>query len=95
MEQIPWQEISVGVAAVLGLVYVAKTMRRVVRDTLEFLGNHLSGVTSAQSNTVAALEKVADRLERVEERVAEHASLDHVGSGVRRDRTRRPSITIG
>lgn len=89
MAGIPWQELTVGVAAVAGLTMVALTMRRVVRDTLTFLGNHLSGVTDAQVKVSASLERVADRLERVEEKVDQHAGLDHVGARVRRTRTAR------
>lgn len=93
MTGIPWQELSVGVAAVVGLVMVAVTMRRVVKDTLSFLGNHLSSVTDAQTKVSAALDKVADRLERVEERIEEHASVGHVGTRVHRTRSPRAKST--
>lgn len=59
-----WAQISVGVAAVLGLIYTARTMRRVVHDVLTFLGNHLSAVTEAQREVAINLERLADRIDR-------------------------------
>lgn len=72
MNTIPWDQLAVGVAAIVGLVYVARTMRRAMRDVLEFLGNHLSGVVEAQARVATSLDRVADRLERVEDKVAAH-----------------------
>lgn len=71
MNGLAWDQLAVGVAAVLGLIYVSRTMRRLVRDVLQFLGNHLSGLQRAQESVVQALERVADRLERLERRVDE------------------------
>lgn len=68
MSAVAWDQLAVGVAAVVGLVYVARTMRRLIADVLEFLGNHLSRLQRAQEGVVRALDGVADRLERLEER---------------------------
>lgn len=84
MQGIQWQELTVGVAAIVGLVMVSVTMRRVVRDTLSFLGNHLSNITEAQNKTAVALDRVCDRLEQVEEKIDQYSAMAPVGRRVRR-----------
>jgi hypothetical protein len=61
-----WDQLAVGVAAILGLVYVARTLRRTMRDVLGFLSNHMTSHTEALIDVRVALERVADRLERLE-----------------------------
>jgi hypothetical protein len=71
---IQWGDITVGVAAIIGLIYVARTLRRTVNDTLGFVGNHMSANTEALIEVRVALEKVVDRLERVENTVRQHSN---------------------
>jgi hypothetical protein len=87
MNGIEWEQLTVGVAAILGLVIVANTMRRAMKDLLSFLYNHLSTVT-------AALERVADRLEGLENKIDDqHDALDRLGSDLRPHRGGRTKIT--
>lgn len=66
-----WSQITVGVAAVLGLIYVARTLRNVVSDVLEFLGNHLSGVTESLRNLTVATERLAGDVDRLADEAAD------------------------
>ena len=59
---IQWGDITVGVAAIIGLVYVARCMRGSNKDTLEFLGNHLSAQTDALVNLTAATTRLVDHV---------------------------------
>ncbi len=66
---INWEDISVGVAAILGLIYVTRTLRNIQDTTLKFLGNHLSTNTAAQQATADAMESTASVLATLAERV--------------------------
>lgn len=69
---VAWDQVAVGVAAVIGLIYVARTLRSSNKDVLSFLGNHMNRATEAQQDSARAMQAVADRLERVEGAVDEH-----------------------
>ncbi len=64
-----WANLSVGVAAIVGLVYVARVMRGVMADVLTFFGNHMSSVTKAQAATAKALQRLADEVTHLREEV--------------------------
>jgi hypothetical protein len=49
----------VGVAACLALVYVVRSMQKVMSVVLEFVGNHMSSVTAAQEKVAEALGDIA------------------------------------
>lgn len=85
MTEIAWDQIGVGVAAILGLVYLARTQRqaqndvlRLQRYVLEYLGSHLSAMTTAQREVASSLDRVASQLDRVEGRLQDLA--EHVGA---------------
>ena len=63
LTDIRWDQIAVGVAAIVGLVYVARTLRGSMKDTLEFLANHLSGLSENLSNLTVATGRLADRID--------------------------------
>jgi hypothetical protein len=69
-----WAELSVGVAAVVGLVYVARTMRGIMSDVLLFMENHLSGVTKSLVDLNVSTGKMAERMERLPDVTAERMS---------------------
>lgn len=69
MGTVDWSQLGVGIAAILGLIYVSRTMKRVLETTLTFVGNHMSSVTAAQGNTAEAISEVADVLTLLNERV--------------------------
>jgi hypothetical protein len=86
MNGIEWEQLTVGVAAILGLIIVANTMHRAMKDLLGFLYNHLSTVT-------AALERVADRLEGLENKIDDqHDALDRLGSDLHPRRGGRTKV---
>jgi Tfp pilus assembly protein PilN len=62
---IAWEQLSVGVAAIVGLVLVARTLVRVQRYTLDFLGNHLSALTKVVHELQLASERHTDAVERL------------------------------
>lgn len=62
---IAWDQIAVGVAAILGLIYVARTLRCALRDTLVFLGNHLSSIAAALEATAINLQSLNERVDRL------------------------------
>ena len=62
---VAWDQLAVGVAAIVGLVYVARTLRASMRDTLSFLGNHLSRVSETLDELTRASEHLADRIEQM------------------------------
>jgi uncharacterized protein YoxC len=74
---VSWADITVGVAAVLGLIYVARTLRRVVQDVLDFMANHLSGVTTSLTNLTVATTKMADRVDTMGIEVREASRVAH------------------
>jgi hypothetical protein len=65
VENFPWADVTVGVAAIGGLIYVARTLRGTVKEQLTFLYNHLSENTKAQVETARSLQAVAGALEDV------------------------------
>lgn len=67
---VDWAQISVGVAAVIGMIAVVRSQRRILSDFLRFLGNDMHEHQEALLNVSVALEKVADRLSRLEAAVA-------------------------
>ncbi len=64
-----WANLSVGVAAVVAVVYVARVMRGVMSDVLAFFGNHMSSVTKTQADTARALQRLADEVRSMREEV--------------------------
>lgn len=84
LESLDWSQLSVGVAAIVGLVYVSRTMRRVLDSTLTFIGNHMSLTTQAQEATAEALEDVAASLSTLSERVSLlHADNEEAATALR------------
>lgn len=59
---VDWTQLTVGVAAILGLIYVSRTMKKVLDVVLTFVGNHMTAVTDAQVKTAEALGEVAATL---------------------------------
>ncbi len=96
---IAWEQLSVGVAAVAGIVYVARVMRNIIRETLDrvselqkdvlaFMGNHMSGLTKSldevSKNLVMLNEKVANLHE---DNIAASRSLLESSSTIRDELT--------
>lgn len=63
---VDWAQISVGVAAVIGMITVVRSQRRMISDVLRFLSNDMHEYREALTDVCVALERVADRLERLE-----------------------------
>lgn len=70
---VPWENLSVGVAALLVMVYIVREMRRTLRDTmagvserqtemLTWFGNHLSNVSSSLEATALSMQKLTDEV---------------------------------
>jgi len=73
---VDWSQLSIGVAAIVGLVYVARTMRGLVRETLErvgtiqkestvFMGNHMSNISSSLESVAVNLSTLNERVDRL------------------------------
>lgn len=60
MEAIHWEQLGVGVAAIVGMIYIVRSMRGIFTEMLRFMYNHHSDITRA-------LSAVADRLEHQED----------------------------
>lgn len=72
---------GIGVA-MAALVYVVRSMRGLHESVITFFGNHLSKTTEALGQVERGLDKVVDRLERIEERQAMEDRLNRVESKV-------------
>jgi hypothetical protein len=83
-----WTDLSVGVAALVTLVYVARTLRATTRDTITYLskanediiqhfGNHFSHIIDNEAAVAERLGEIAGRLEGLSRQ------LDHVHREVR------------
>ena len=70
-----WSQLTVGVAAIAGLVLVVRSLRGAQKELLDFLYNHLSENTKAQIATTRALQKLADTVENL----AEESRTHHTG----------------
>lgn len=66
---IQWDQLAVGVAAVVGLIYVARTLRRSNQDVLTFLEHQMRRSTKAQEDTAHGIQAAVDRLAGVEDRL--------------------------
>jgi len=59
MDPTQWAQLGVGVAACLALVYVVRSMQKLLGTVLAFVGNHMSSVTAAQEKVAEALGDIA------------------------------------
>ncbi len=64
-----WDQLAVGVAAIVGLIYVARTLRRSNEDVLEFLGNHMTKNTEVQAKLVDAVTDLSDEVKNMKAEV--------------------------
>jgi hypothetical protein len=73
---IPWAQLSIGVAACVALVYVAKTVARattqvvnlvknISNDNQKFLSNHMSGVTAVLGGLVTQVSLLGEKVDRL------------------------------
>jgi len=60
-----WSQLSVGVAAIVGLVYVARVMRGMQRDVLTFMENHLHNISSSLEAVAINLIGLNERVDRL------------------------------
>ncbi len=64
-----WDQLAVGVAAIVGLIYVARTLRKSNEDVLQFLGNHMTRNTEAQAKLVDAVQDLSDEIRNMKAEV--------------------------
>jgi hypothetical protein len=73
-DTVHWEDLGVGVAAILGMVYIARVLARVLKDTmsgvterqtemLQWFGNHLSNLSSSMESTAVSLQRMSDNIE--------------------------------
>jgi len=62
---IPWADLSVGVAVVVGLVLVVRYLGRMQAQVLQFMGNHLSLMTKALQDVATNLSSLNERVDRL------------------------------
>lgn len=86
LDGISWENLSFGVAALVVMVYLARTAARMTKDTLDgvtarqtemlnWFGNHLSNMSSSLEASAIAMQQVADELETLHDDNIEAASL--------------------
>ena len=62
-----WSQISVGVAAIIGLIYVVRSIRTMNSEVLTFFGNHMSTMTKALTDVASNLSTLNARVESLHE----------------------------
>lgn len=65
MGAVDWANLSVGVAAVVALVYTVRAQRSVISQFLAALTNDVAHVEEALREVAVAMERVADGQERI------------------------------
>jgi uncharacterized protein YaaN involved in tellurite resistance len=70
---VDWSQLSVGVAAVVALVYVTKVLRGMQRDVLSFMGNHMGNISSSLEATATNLASLNERVDRLHDDNVEQA----------------------
>jgi len=70
-----WSQLSIGVASVALVFYVVREFRGLLRETLNFFGNHMTENVRTQAQVAQAVEKLAGAVEGMtSEAQAAHAA---------------------
>ncbi len=78
MGEIAWSDLTVGVAAIVGLIVVVRTIRALVREQMEFMYSHHAEITQALISTARSLEALTKVIEDVAEESRQyHAAAAH------------------
>lgn len=89
-----WSQLSVGVAAIVGLVYVARVMRGMQKDVLAFMNNHMSNISSSLEQVAVNLATLNERVDRLhDDNVAKSRALKAAGQAPK-PRTRATKATV-
>lgn len=65
MDGIKWDELGMGVAALIAMIYIVRTMKGIMSEVMKFLYNHMSTITVALTHVADRLETMGDKFDHL------------------------------